>query len=123
MILRHFTHRRHLKAIVARGGLSVKDTAEPYLQFEFNPPSDHLKETFHSLHQSSSEPWDETDTVALDFDFVKIQAADIDVLEQVEPFPGKIDFDSANGPVRFVKNFLSLGYLTEESREQLSEYY
>ena len=123
MILRHFTHRRHLKAIVTRGGLSVKDTAEPYLQFEFNPSSDYLKETFHLLHQSASQPWDETDTVTLDFDFVKIQAADIDVLEQVEPFPGKMDSDSANGPVRFVKNFLSLGYLTEESREQLSEYY
>lgn len=123
MILRHFTHRRHLKAIVARGGLSVKDTAEPYLQFEFNPSSDHLKETFHSLHQSSSEPWDETDTVALDFDFVKIQAADIDVLEQVEPFTGKIESVPSSGPARFVNNFLSLGYLTEESREQLSEYY
>ena len=123
MILRHFTHRRHLKAIVARGGLSVKDTAEPYLQFEFNPSSDHLKETFHSLHQSSSDAWDETDTVVLDFDFVKMQAADIDVLEQVEPFTGKIESVPSSGPVRFVKNFLSLGYLTEESREQLSEYY
>ncbi|MCT4780676.1 MULTISPECIES: hypothetical protein [Exiguobacterium] len=123
MILRHFTHRRHLKAIVTRGGLSVKDTAEPYLQFEFNPSSDHLKETFHRLQHVADIPWDETDTITLDFDFVKMQAADIDVLEQVEPFQGKIASVSANGPVRFVKNFLSLGYLTEESREQLSEYY
>ncbi|OIN65898.1 hypothetical protein BLD48_13255 [Exiguobacterium sp. KRL4] len=123
MILRHFTHRRFLPAIVARGGISVQDTETPYLQFEFNPTSDHLKQTFHRMQHAADIPWDETDTVVLDFDFVKMQAADIDVLEQVESFTGKIESVPSNGPVRFVKNFLSLGYLTEESREQLSEYY
>ena len=109
MILRHFTHRRFLPAIVARGGLSVKDTGGDYLQFEFDPPSE--------------QPQDETDTVALDFDFVKMQAADIEVLEQVKDATWTVEPESNVGPSRFVKSFLSLGYLTEESREQLSEYY
>ncbi|QNR20981.1 hypothetical protein HNY42_08545 [Exiguobacterium sp. Helios] len=123
MILRHFTHRRFLPAIVARGGLSVKDTGGHYLQFEWNPPSDRLLQTMHDMRSSGELTWDETDTVALDFDFVKMQAADIEVLEQVKDVIWNVDPDSSVGPSRFVKSFLSLGYLTEESREQLSEYY
>ncbi len=123
MILRHFTHRRFLPAIVARGGLSVKDTGGDYLQFEFEPPSDRLLQTIHDSRSSKELPWDETDTVALDFDFVKMQAADIEVLDQVKDAPWNVELDSNVGPSRFVKSFLSLGYLTEESREQLSEYY
>jgi len=123
MILRHFTHRRFLQAIVARGGLSVQDLGGHYLQFEFNPLSDRLRQTLYQSYMSKELSWGESDTVALDFDFVRMQAAGIEVLEQVKDVTWDVEPDSNVGPSRFVKSFLSLGYLTEESREQLSEYY
>lgn len=111
MILRHYTNRRLLPTIVARGGISTnlyEQNQTGYLQFELNPEPGQLEET---------------DTVALDFDFVKMQAAGIEVHEQIEAIAGNRGCAPLNGQVRYVQSFLSLGYLTEESREQLSEYY
>ncbi|WP_214851599.1 hypothetical protein [Exiguobacterium sp. s193] len=111
MILRHYTERRLLPAIVARGGLSTNlyEPGQPgYLQFELNP--------------ETGQP-NAADAVTLDFDFVKMQTAGIKVHEQMEVHAEKTGPVPSGRQVRYVQSFLSLGYLTEESREQLSEYY
>lgn len=127
MILRHYTHRQFLPAIVARGGISTNiHTESPhsgYLLFELNPITNQLAQTVHQFYSNSEPPWDETDTVVLDFDFVKLQAAGIEVHKTPHHFADGLAPNQPADSFRFVQSFLSLGYLTEASREQLSEYY
>jgi len=127
MILRHMTHRQHMKSIVTRGGLSPAfqvDAPEGSIAFEVNPSNDAYRTHFHQLKTD----WADGDVVTLEFDGERMQAAGFNILQPEEDTRSqqaeRLGLPLGEiGAYAFIRNFVSLDFLTESSREQVSEYY
>ena len=127
MILRHMTHRHHMKSIVTRGGLSPifqVDAPEGLIAFEVNPSNDAYRTHFHQLKTD----WADGDVVTLEFDGERMQAAGFNILQPEEDTRSqqaeRLGLPLGEiGAYAFIRNFVSLDFLTESSREQVSEYY
>ncbi len=96
MLLRHMTHRHHMKSIVTRGGLSPAfqvDAPKGLIAFEVDPPSEAYQMHFHQLKSG----WQDAERLGVSIKEI--------------------------GSFAFIHNFVSLDYLIESSREKISEYY
>ncbi len=83
MLLRHMTHRHHMKSIVTRGGLSPTfqiDAPTGWIAFEVDPPSVAYQTHFHQLKSD----WQDGDVVTLEFDGERMQAAGFEILQSSE---------------------------------------
>ncbi|WP_290778519.1 hypothetical protein [Exiguobacterium sp. UBA5002] len=127
MLLRHMTHRHHMKSIVTRGGLSPAfqvDAPKGLIAFEVDPPSEAYQMHFHQLKSG----WQDGDIVTLEFDGERMQAAGFEILHSNEDVRNQ-DAERLGvsikeiGSFAFIHNFVSLDYLIESSREKISEYY
>lgn len=159
MILRHSTHIYNVASILQQGGISSSFNSgnkdEGYLSLELDPPTDFLKNNLHLLKEKrllrlgkESLPWNQGDTIALDFDLHLIEQSGISILKDRggKPVSACVDINfglrkkesciewpeesdikrfeqittenifSLIGEYRFIHGFLSLEYLTEESR-------
>ncbi|WP_214731233.1 hypothetical protein [Exiguobacterium sp. s195] len=94
MILRHSTHISNLASIIKSGRLSSKFNEgkkdEDYLSFEFNPPTDFLRNNFHLVKNKellrlgeTRLEWKKDDTFTLDFDFRLIQQSGIKIFDNI----------------------------------------
>jgi len=126
MILRHMTHRHHMKSIVTRGGLSPifqVDAPEGLIAFEVNPSNDAYRTHFHQLKTD----WTDGDVVMLEFDGERMQAAGFEILQPEDTRSQQAERLGVPlgeiGEFAFIHNFVSLDYLVESSREKISEYY
>jgi len=127
MLLRHMTHRHHMKSIVTRGGLSPTfqiDAPTGWIAFEVDPPSVAYQNHFHQLKSD----WQDGDVVTLEFDGERMQAAGFEILQSSEDVRNQqaerlgVSIEEI-GSYAFIRNFVSLDYLIESSREKISEYY
>ncbi|QZY88231.1 hypothetical protein [Exiguobacterium acetylicum] len=127
MLLRHMTHRHHMKSIVTRGGLSPTfqiDAPTGWIAFEVDPPSAAYQTHFHQLKND----WQDGDVVTLEFDGERMQAAGFEMLQSEEDershHAKKLGLPLEEiGSYAYIRNFVSLDYLVESSREKISEYY
>ena len=127
MILRHMTHRHYMKSIVTRGGLSSAfqiDAPTGWIAFEVDPPSEAYQSHFHQLKSD----WQDGDVVTLEFDGERMQAAGFEMLQSEEDernhHAEKLGLSLKEiGSYAYIRNFVSLDYLVESSREKISEYY
>jgi len=127
MILRHMTHRHYMKSIVTRGGLSPAfqiDAPTGWIAFEVDPPSAAYQTHFHQLKSD----WQDGDIVTLEFDGERMQNAGFEILQSKADdrnhHAEKLGVSLEEiGSYAFIRNFVSLDYLVESSREKISEYY
>jgi len=116
-----------MKSIVTRGGLSPAfqvDAPEGSIAFEVDPPNDAYRTHFHRLKTD----WTDGDVVMLEFDGERMQAAGFEILSLEEDnrthHAELLDIAFAEiGAYAFIRNFVSLDYLVDSSREKISEYY
>jgi len=116
-----------MKSIVTRGGLSPAfqvDAPKGLIAFEVDPPSEAYQKHFHQLKSD----WQDGDIVTLEFDGKRMQAAGFEILQSSEDVRNQqaerlgVSIEEI-GSYAFIRNFVSLDYLVESSREKISEYY
>ncbi len=80
MLLRHMTHRHHMKSIVTRGGLSPTfqiDAPTGWIAFEVDSSK---RSVSNSLHQLKND-WQDGDVVTLEFDGERMQRQAFEMLQ------------------------------------------
>jgi len=104
--------------------ISNRCTNRLEIAFEVDPPSVAYQNHFHQLKSD----WQDGDVVTLEFDGERMQAAGFEILQSSEDVRNQqaerlgVSIEEI-GSYAFIRNFVSLDYLIESSREKISEYY